>query len=243
MNPVDLAVQPSDAPVLPRRRKRLILGTGVLLFIVFGVAWCGLLYYVSDRRLNLAIAEADRLDPGWRLAELEAKRPVLPDEENAAVRVLAARKLVPAQWPAWDHTTDGRDPADDQQRAALQESFRTLEPPVLLNAAQVQALRTELPKGAAALAEAYNLTEMTRGRFTIAWTPDYIGTLVPHVQQVRELVSILDYDALLRMHDKDLEGALRSCRAALHPGRSLGEEPLLISQLVRIACDVAALRK
>src|SRR5438128_4816753 len=43
------------------------------------------------------IAEADRLDPGWRLHEMERKRQIISDEENGAFVVLAASKLWPGQ--------------------------------------------------------------------------------------------------------------------------------------------------
>ena len=34
------------------------------------------------------VAEADRLDPGWRLQEIEQKRETIPDQENGALVVL-----------------------------------------------------------------------------------------------------------------------------------------------------------
>src|SRR5262245_52909418 len=61
----------------------------------------GLFYYhttETDRELGAAIAEADRVDPGWRLKDLEAKRAVIPTEENSALCVMAARSLLPRSW-------------------------------------------------------------------------------------------------------------------------------------------------
>src|SRR5207248_825627 len=59
--------------------------------------WLGYQWY-WDRAFRTAIAEADRLDPGWRLMELEAARAEIPDSENAAIQVLAVRKLLPPGW-------------------------------------------------------------------------------------------------------------------------------------------------
>src|SRR5262249_19466108 len=41
----------------------------------------------------------------------------------------------------------------------------------------------------------------------------------------------------------DIDGALQSCQAGLNVARSIGDEPSLIAQLVRIACRSIALRK
>jgi hypothetical protein len=60
---------------------------------------------------------------------------------------------------------------------------------------------------------------------------------------VREVARLLSYDVLLRAHDGDADGALASCRAILNAGRSLRDEPLAVSQLVRIACRAIALDK
>ena len=49
-------------------------------------------------------------------------------------------------------------------------------------------------------------------------------------------------DAILRMHDGDFDGVLASCRAEFNVGRSLGDEPLLMSQLVRIAIESPSIR-
>jgi hypothetical protein len=59
--------------------------------------------------------------------------------------------------------------------------------------------------------------------------------LLPHLQRVRELANLLSADALLRAHDKDLDGALESCLAGLNGARSIGDEPTYISALVRVA--------
>ena len=48
-------------------------------------------------------------------------------------------------------------------------------------------------------------------------------------------------DAAIRAHDSDADGALESCRAVFCVGRSIGDEPFLISQLVRVAIGGVAL--
>ena len=68
-----------------------ILLTGLVLLVIG--------YLVSSRLSNgvlqEALAETDRLSPGWRLEDLEAERRQVPDERNAALLVLAVDGLDP----------------------------------------------------------------------------------------------------------------------------------------------------
>src|SRR5204862_376570 len=68
-----------------------------------------------------------------------------------------------------------------------------------------------------------------------AYAPDYITTLMPHLQAVGEIRELLAWDAAWRAHALDSDGALESCRALLNACRSVGDEPFLVSQLVRYA--------
>src|SRR5262249_55230496 len=56
----------------------------------------------------------------------------------------------------------------------------------------------------------------------------------------REVTKLLVCDALLRAQDNDPDGALASCRAAVNAGRSVGDEPAGISQLMRMVCLASA---
>jgi hypothetical protein len=204
----------------------------------------GYLYLAAaaDRQFREAVAEADRLDPHWRLEEVEADRADVPDGQNSAAWARAAKRRLPARWPAWEIPLYGTvPPGAEEKRAALQESFNELAPQRQLSAEQITALRAELKKAAAALADARKLADLPEGRYPITYSPDWIGTLIPHAQDAREVAHLLECDADLRAQDGDADGALESCRAALNTGRSLGDEPILISQLVRIACRGIAL--
>ena len=56
------------------------------------------------------------------------------------------------------------------------------------------------------------------------------------------MARLLQADAAIRAHNGDLDGALDSCRAILGAGRSIGDEPFVISQLVRIAIGMLSRR-
>jgi hypothetical protein len=107
---------------------------------------------------------------------------------------------------------------------------------------QVAAVRAELTKRAQALAEARRLADFPQGHYKVNWSRDSLGTMIPHAQDCRILAALLDLDTALRSHERDPDGAVASCRAILNAGRSLGDEPIVISQLVRIACGAIAVR-
>ena len=224
-------------PVPAQRRGRWLLVLPLLAPVLLLAG--GYLYFsfVAHRQLREAIAEAERLDPHWRLEEVEADRADVPDGQNAAIWVRAAKRRLPAKWPAWECPLSGTvPPGAEEKRAALEASFNELAPQRQLNEEQITALRAELKRAAAAVADARKLADLPQGRYPITYSPDWISTLLPHAQDAREVARLLEDDAELRAQDGDADGALASCRAALDTGRSLGDEPMLISQLVRMAC-------
>jgi hypothetical protein len=221
---------PETVPAPRRRRWRAGVLVALLLFAA-AVASLGVLY-LSDRGLPEALAEADRLDPGWRFENLEGARAPVPDAENGAALVLAARARIP---PAWLNPPQGGAPG-------LEDRLADLPPPQRPGEAERQELRAEMAKVAGAIDVARGLADRPRGRYAVAWSKDLIGTPIPHVQQPREVARLLAHDALLRALDGDGEGAVRSCRAALNAGRSLSDEPCMVSQIVRVACGRLALR-
>jgi hypothetical protein len=201
-------------------RRRLIVGAGAVVVLI--VAVYVYLDYLTEREVREAVAEADRLDPGWRFEKMEGAREEIPDAENSALIVLAARARIPKQVPGQPgpfgvmHLFTGRPP---HRRAE----------------ADVRALRDEVARAATALDTAEKLADLPRGRYRVVWNHDLIGTPMPHVHQPLELTNVLVLDARLRAVNGDMDGALRVCRAAMNAGRSLGDEPSTISQLTRAA--------
>lgn len=213
-----------------RWRRRTVVGAVVALAML---VW--LCFYVTTawkRELQKAIAEADRLDPGWRFEDLEAAREPVAGAENSAPIVLAAAALVPPKWGTVELPSG----------MTLESRLASLQPSQPLDEADLNVLRAAPAKVTAALDKARELADRPRGRYRVAWSADLVGTLMPHLDHPRTLVRILTIDALLRSRDGDADGAVRSCRAALNAGRSLGDEPAAVSQLVRVSCDLAAVR-
>jgi hypothetical protein len=214
-----------------RRRKRIILGM-LLAFALVGTAYGVLIWFLTDRDLHEAIEQADRLDPGWRLEDLQNKRAEIPDGQNSALVVLKAARLLPTPWPR---------KALASQR--LGDGFDRINPAQLLDAQQVEDLRTALAKAQDALKESRSLTELPNGRYPLESSPDILLPLRPHVGLALEIAALLSFDILLRAQEQDSDGALASCQALLNVGRSLGDEPGFDSPLIRMDVRSMATRK
>ena len=207
------------------RRKGMILGLMSVLMTL------GLTFVIpawrAERSLHDALAETDRLHPGWRLEDLEAARARLPEGTNAALIVLGVGDALPARW----HGT-GEKPSDAESKRL--DAVTRLTPPQCLPPRTLKSLQADLNKVGSALAQARALMDLSEGRFPVAWASDGISTRLPHLARTREVVNLLAYDVLLRSQNQDTDGALSTCRALLNAGRSIGDEPVAVSQRLRI---------
>jgi hypothetical protein len=216
----------------PRRswRKIVLLGSLSLLLLLVGgtFVWIKWVEHAAEKQLRAVIAELDQTDPGWRLEQIEDARKDIPDEENSALVVMQIVAKIPKPVPAitlrdqpksWDMRLDESSPEEE------------LEPDIYWE------LRNELKGIQPLLKQARGLANMKDGRFPITYSPDFIGTLLPYTQGTREVGYLLRKDLLVRAREHDIDGALESARAAIIAGRSIGDEPLLVSQLVRMACN------
>ncbi len=221
--------------------KRVILAVGTFGGLSFAVIWALSVYFnwITDRNLQEAIAEADRLDPGWRLEELEAKREEIPDAENAALCVEAAYKLFPTNWPSQQLARKADE--EDEENVPLVDSIFDLSPEVQLNKEQFEYLKSELQKAAAALAKAHDLSHLPHGRYQVNWSLYSIGDRLP-CEKSRAVAKLLHFDAILLAQENIADQALVSARGVLNAGRSIGDEPLMISQLIRMGPELLATR-
>src|SRR5262249_35145185 len=142
------------------------LAGGVLALACLSLGTYAYFRYAAERRLREAIALVDAADLGWRLEDLEAARADIPDAENAAVCVLAARARMPQGPPKYD---------------LLEEALRDHKTETQLTDEQVQLLRQTLGPLQPALTEAHKLVGYSTGRFAIRYAPGGSATLLPHV--------------------------------------------------------------
>jgi hypothetical protein len=208
----------------PQKKRRWWIWILVLVTAPILVA----LYYVVSARtgLNNLIAEIDRLDPGWRLEEIEGKRANYPPTQNAAVHIVKIKGMVGQNY--------------NQLFNKEYQLLSILEPQALLNEQQIEFLGRLREASQDATAAARKLIDLPHGRYAIQWSPDWISTILK-CQDNRQAVNLLRLDAIDLAQRGDADGALRSTHAAFHCGCSIGDEPMSISQLVRIACQAVAI--
>jgi hypothetical protein len=185
------------------------------------------------RELADAIAETDRLDPGWRFSDLEARRQLPRPEQNAALQVLAVRSQLPRGW--W-HLPGNR----PQEEADVQADLFALPAERQTEDGQVRHLRAALERAGPAVDQARRLADVPEGRYPITWTTDVISTSCPWSDALFSVGPLLQADVLLRNQDGDPDGALVSARSLLNVGRSLGDEPFFNGPAHRLGCRMDA---
>lgn len=170
-----------------------------------------------------AIAEADKLDPGWRLEQLLASRKEVPEAENGARVVQDAFKLVPMRRPA--EPTFLRNLVGNQRLSAQQK---------------IQLTQWFAPNEAAYRA-ALELVTRPRGKFDLNIKSNDPEILLPDEQNTHVLGSILLAGALIRA-ESGAPGKLEDFRSLAHLASILADEPITISQLIRTAIQNHAFR-
>ncbi len=172
----------------------------------------------AESQLEQVIAELDRDDPGWRFEDIEAAREQIPDAENGALVVESAYGKLTRYWPY--PLCDTIDQPDPNER---------------LSEDAIKAIGVELQLESAALDEARRLSSFDKGRYKINHLPDPSRTLHPHFNSIPVVVHLLRLDAVHAAAQQDFPRALRACGAMVAAGRTIGDEPMIISLSVRCA--------
>lgn len=181
----------------------------------------------------MAVAEID--DPSWRLDDLLAHREPVPYTENAAVVVAEMLEMIPRKWPPLA-PPNGRPPqTPEEELGAAFARLGSMPENLRLDEATARAIEAEVDRLREAIQIARTLVHYDHGRHELMIGPTVIDTQLLETQATRKAARLLTLDSALRADRGDLDGALESCRASVVAGRSIGDEPFMISQLVRIA--------
>src|SRR5262249_7965637 len=127
--------------------------------------------------LEKIIAELDRTDPRWRLEDIEVDRQQVPPEKNSADTVSAAHRLLAKNW-------DSKIAGDFVSRG-IYAKLHDLPPPITLRKDQADQLAAELKSLQAALEIARKLKDQPSGRYKIAYSQDFLSTLVPDLTKAQ----------------------------------------------------------
>ncbi|MHC5544958.1 hypothetical protein ACYOEI_42525, partial [Singulisphaera rosea] len=119
---------------------KTLIGLGVFATLCLVGAVLAIPYYVSET-VREAEAEADRLDPGWRWEEIEARREVLSDETNSANLVAEIIDVLPDEWTNQPPKKPEGSPDWSQLRGlALRDAIPIDRPNTLLTDEQADAV-------------------------------------------------------------------------------------------------------
>lgn len=177
-------------------------------------------------KLRRVIADIERTEPGWHWENVQARRVVVPPERNGADLVLAAIRLIP----------------EAKINPYLDLVLTALVPGSQLEPAFIQQMRVERDRLAAALDVARRLEDYPEGRFAIAYTRDMASTKFDDLIAARQVSGLLRLDAVLRAEDGEADDALACSRSIFNAARSIGDEPTLIAQRVRLGCRSIAIQ-
>lgn len=232
MNEIEISERPLAARLRHRWPRRLLLGGLIFAAVCLAIP---IFYFIlsTDRALREAAAEADRLDPGWRTTELEAKREIIPDGDNSALLLLEAKRLMPMNWPFWEYP-QAVQPGERPKLVALREELHSLQPPLQLDQALVGGLHQELRRAGESLAAARKIVNLRNGRY-----PANYSILL----NLHRVVRLLAYEALVRAQEQAMDAALTSSRGLLNCGRSTGDEPSMWSRFFRVGLNQMAARQ
>jgi hypothetical protein len=189
-------------------------------------AWLAYEFLMSrsaEDRYNAAVAEADRLDPGWREGTSPASSEMIPDDENSAMLVMASYEQIPRGWQA----LKGEWPP------------LSLDPRVPLAPELLTDLKLRREEAREGLADARKLADRPRGRFP-GWRVEVPRSVPMSRRQVHMVCDLLYIDALIRIEEGDLAGAGGEVKAMVNAGRALGDDPMPAAQFGRMRALVTA---
>lgn len=183
---------------------------------------------VPADRLARVQAELDAADPGWRLEQLLAAREAAcpPDNENLILLARDVDARTPREYTDWLGASDGW--------------LHPTRVNHLPSVADADAARRTRDLCREVIEAARKGRPGNRGGTRLQVPPNPLDVRLDHNQPVRLTISLLELDAHVSAIDGDPDRAVAGILAACHTGRALGDEPTLITQLVRIACTAIA---
>lgn len=220
---------------LPRWLKKTLIGTASLVAVLALVVIVARASFrrMGTKELDRITARLDADDPGWRFDPLMAARAKAapPADQNPAEVAKSVRTKFGEGWETFRNTRNFGGGAVSNELPGfwavawfLQAGTATADARAT---ARTEFLRPELAG--------------RQGHVALTVPDNPFMTLLPHAQNTREVFELLEIDAKLAVLEGRPDRGVTAARAGVAAVRALGDEPFLISQLVRIAgANVAA---
>ena len=217
---------------MPQTTRRKIrwrwLFAGLLLLLVAIFILLRLSHHSAVQRELAAIrAEGFPASP----AELDKWYTHLPASENAALLVLEA---IHAYSPP--NADDLRQLKSSKLKPSdlRQLEFSKLKPADPIPADALALLEKHLRQNSEALARLHQAADLSQARYPIDLTRGF-ATLLPNLSGIKEMALFLQRDVVYHAELANPDEAFESLRSGFALSRTLRHEPILVSQLVRIA--------
>jgi hypothetical protein len=184
-------------------------------------------YQSPDAALGEAIAETDRIDPGWKFDEMEEGADRLPLDQNLATAMAAAGSLIPFAWTA---PAGVEDPATTgtPQRQIRGDALAALESAVSPVLATAEKLKEAIP--------------LATGRYAIEPRSDvFVTSSMSHLSTLKTMRRILWNVAIVDIQRGRFDDGCMRGLAILAVGRSIGDEMAAYSQQLRIDTRLMAI--
>ncbi|HEV7280024.1 MAG TPA: hypothetical protein VGN57_07400 [Pirellulaceae bacterium] len=218
---------PADAAVVRKRRWgwAIVIVMGLATPLALLVAAYIVVVWSNERIAEGAIAKARAAGDPVSVADMEAYSPASPAIEEATAHWMRASEVIGG--PAFNSSTTGV-PFFDGSRP--DDANEVLQPDELAIATAF------LDRYREALDEAH----AARRAGAVAWFPlewqDGLAIQLTHVQNLRGVNRLLELDLEVKLAQGDVEGAVEDLLSMVATSEALSNEPILVSQLVRIAC-------
>jgi hypothetical protein len=220
---------------MKRWLKRLAKGVLVVLGLLALVLFIGRasVQRTGERKLADLTARLDATEPGWRIDEIEARRLAAspPADQNSAAIVRRTQDRFPVEWENLN------------QSGGWPPEYLSNAHPDFIPFVWMLLFRDATTSARDEAREALlrpDVLARPGGRYAITIADNPLDTVLPHVQKSRLVFGFLNYDARLAALEGNPDRGIRAARAGLVASRSIGDEPIWISQLVRMAGDRVA---
>ncbi len=220
---------------LPRWLKKTLVGTAATVAVLALVVFVARASFrrMGTKELDRITTRLDAEDPGWRLDPLlDARAKAAPPADRNPAEV--AKTVRTMFGPGWEGFRSTRD---------FGGGAVTNELPGFWAVAWFLQAGTATDEARAAARTAFLRPELAgqQGYVALAVPDNPFMTLLPHAQNTREVFELFEIDSKLAALEGRPDRGVAAARAGMAATRALGDEPFLISQLVRMAgANVAA---
>ncbi len=215
----------------------------VIVVLIFGLGLIWILGYRLSGNSAVADLENKIKQSGQPLtvADLAANYAATPDATNGAALLLDVwEQTAPEFWRAFrdgsGHLPQRPDPKYDRALPFLGPDAQHLSRTNALPATNLVAAEVYVEGMADHLDAVRAALRCSQFRFPIQITNGF-NALLPHLAPMKAEAMNFRIEALLAGERGDVDAALGSLEDAARVGKALANEPFIISQLVRIACN------